>query len=200
MKALLTLLLLLGCFVALFRLMIFGRLHPLAPLGLIRGRTGPFRYSPRSPAVLLGELALAMALGTQLLFDGASLDLASAPHDPASTAHTAFLLAVLGAVLALLATTPFVMRNHVLDATAAIMAGLILLRSPSLDTFGQFALTLLLMRLGGMLGVAVSALAVFVGYYLLFATAGAGMVVLSLVMTTLMATLALMFMAFRRVF
>lgn len=132
-----------------------------------------------------------MVLAAQLLFEDASLSLASAARHPSSTSHTADVLAVLGVVPCAPRHHTLRHAHHGLDVVAAIMAALIQLHSPSSDALGQLVLLVLLPRLGGLLGVAVSALAVIDGYYLLSATGGAGMVTMSLAMTALMAVLAL---------
>lgn len=172
----------------------------VSPTTILRGRSGVFRSSPKSPASLWSAFALAMVLATQLI-----IDIAATTDGVATTANgeptmraIVTILVIVGCAFALIGAAPGAIRSLPLGLIGAIAAVVILLVDPSIGTLVQAAAAWIVVGYGGMLGTTLEWLVVLVGYYVLAIDSGNEMVSLSIVMTVLLGTLAFLVMVLAR--
>jgi hypothetical protein len=172
-----------------------------SPTSLLRGRSGPYRYSPKSPAALWSAFALTMVLSTQLITDSASVYehfTASGSAQP-STRAVVTLLAVVGCLLAAIAALPRGPGNPALDWLGLVVAIWIAATNPQLGTVAEAALVLgAVLYASGSVRTAIQCGGIALSYYVLYVDGGSAMVTVSLVMTILMGTLTVMLITMRR--
>ncbi|MEA2495920.1 MAG: hypothetical protein QOJ29_3831 [Thermoleophilaceae bacterium] len=208
MNALLGPLLTLGALYVLLRVVVTGgwrrsgrRLGITSPTGLLRGRTGPYRYSPRSPARLWSSFALTMVLSTQLISDSALFynRFAAQGTSTPSTRATVTLLVLVGCLLAAIAASGHRSGNPLLDGLGAVVAVCVALVDPWAGTIaGAVIAVVALIYAGGVTRTALQCVGIAVSYYALSVDGGLGLVTLSVVLTVLMGTLTIMLIALRR--
>lgn len=196
-------------FYLLYRLMLggsgsrsSGRSGWLSPPRLMRGRSGPFPYNPKSPASLVSSFVFAMVLSAQLVMDTGSfvashVDLTSAGEPTARAVVT--ILVLVGCLLALIAALPKGINNPLLAWVACGLAAYVFVSDMSVPTFAVAAIAFIAAAYtGATLATFLQCVGIGVSYWVLSFEQGAEIVTLTVVMTMLMGALTLMLIAMLR--
>jgi hypothetical protein len=166
----------------------------ISPTGMLRGATGPFRFSPRSPFALWSHYALAMVLATQLVSDTAEIAErvgTTAAGDPTTRAVITLLL-VVACALAAIAAIPGGIGNHTLELVAVGASILLALVDPWIGTWVLAIVAVMGLCYRGLLGEIFAWGAVLLAYLVLYSEKGSDDVTLAIVMTVLMGTLTML--------